>query len=315
MPRIQYFLIFGTTTKNKNTMKVKELLGILMLFLCTGSLTSCDNENEDGRKVTAYKEYVLIVASREIPGICWSNGANYLSDVYAVKKEQANEWDCLGFIDGFEFEEGHEHRIRISETSYLDHRMGDPAWTEYDLLEVISKAPKESENLPSHLIPEWYYKDRFIPEYRYAVEADNKELIEQDLQENAILPSKSHYLIYGTGGSSTKWIIIDPENNTRGKGVLKRVNKHYEEFPESYKLLPLGKKIYGYMEWIFLNEPGNEAIYPPFDAFLAGNPEARSEYVPQLTPYLYNDLTDHYRSKYPDAGVKTVVVSFAIPVR
>ena len=54
----------------------------------------------------------------------------------------------------------------MSETSYLDYAMGDPAWTERDLLEVISKEQKESEGLPLHFIPDAYYKRFPLPEYR-----------------------------------------------------------------------------------------------------------------------------------------------------
>lgn len=48
----------------------------------------------------------------------------------------------MGYIDGFEFEKGYEYKIKVSETSYLDHSMGQPAWTEYDLLDVLSKEEK-----------------------------------------------------------------------------------------------------------------------------------------------------------------------------
>ena len=87
-------------------MKTKEL-EILILFLCIFSFTSCDNEEEEGRKVTGYKEYVLTIAPKKIPGICWSEGCNFLSDVYAVKKENSREWENLGCIDGFEIEKGY----------------------------------------------------------------------------------------------------------------------------------------------------------------------------------------------------------------
>lgn len=132
-----------------------QKLGILILFLCIFGFIGCDNEDEEGEKVTDYKEYALTIASEKIPGIIWSDGFNYLSDVYAVKKENAQEWESLGFIDGFEFEKGYEYKIKISETSYLDYRMGQPAWTEYSLLEIISKDKKDSESIPLHFIPEW----------------------------------------------------------------------------------------------------------------------------------------------------------------
>ena len=115
-------------------MRTKYLLGILILFFCTFNFISCNNEDEEGRKITDYKEYVLTVASKKVPGVV-SNGHYYLTDVYAVKKDQSNDWVSFGYIMGFDFEEEYEYKIKISETTFLDHSMGDPAWTEHELLE------------------------------------------------------------------------------------------------------------------------------------------------------------------------------------
>lgn len=291
-------------------MKSNYLFGIFLLFLFTFSFISCDNDDEEGRKVTDYKEYNLTVASKKVPGLLTSCGNEYLTDVYAVKKEQSNEWIAFGEIKGFEFEDDYEYRIRISETSYLDYSMGEPAWTEHTLLSVISKEKKDSKDFPLHFIPERYYKERFVPEYKYAVEAEKKELIEEDLKVNSILPPECYYFIYATG--LTKWIILDDENSVQGKGVLKRINKNYEEFPESYKILVPERKIRGYMEWTFLDEVGNENVYPSFDVFLTEVFDTKADYIPDFTAYLYRDLTEYYKNKYPEAGVKTVVVSYAI---
>ncbi len=137
-------------------MKGNRFFGIPMVFLCMCGLTGCMDDNEGGIKRTNYEEYTLTVASKKVPGVLFASGSNVLADVYAVKKEPSGEWAAFGEIDGFAFEEGYECRIRISETSYLDDRRGDPAWTEYDLLETISKEQKESEGVPPHFIPEWY---------------------------------------------------------------------------------------------------------------------------------------------------------------
>lgn len=297
-------------------MKTKKLWGILILFLCTLNLTSCNNEDEEGTQITDYKEYLLTVASQQIPGVGWSDGFNYLTDVYAVKKEQSAEWESLSSIKGFEFEEGYEYEIRISETSYLDHRMSQPAWTEYQLLEILSKEKKDSEDLPGNFIPAWYYKDKFIPEYSYAIDADDKETIEKNLKSNPVMPLDNHYLIYFYGEGLSKWVIIDNTEQMQGKGILKQVNKNPEEFPESYKLLPLSGKgsISGYMEWTFLDESGNETSCPPFDVFLVRGAQTKSENTTLITPYLYLDLTEYYQKQYPQAGVRTVVVSYAIPM-
>lgn len=72
-------------------MKTKSFLGILGLFLFVVSFISCDNDDEQGRKITDYKEYILTIASKKVPGVMSSCGNNYLTDVYAVKKEQSND--------------------------------------------------------------------------------------------------------------------------------------------------------------------------------------------------------------------------------
>ena len=121
-------------------MKKKDfLVMLLMAFFTMVGLTSCNDDDEEGRKVTGYKEYTLTVASVKLPGVLTSSGKYVLSDVYAVKNEQSTDWEAHGSIGKFEYEEGSEYQIRISETNYLDYSMGDPAWIEYELLEVISK--------------------------------------------------------------------------------------------------------------------------------------------------------------------------------
>lgn len=191
--------------------------------------------------------------------------------------------------------------------------MGQPAWTEYDLLDIIYKEKKDSEGLPKHFIPDVFYKDKFLPEYRYAVEADNKEVIEEDLRNNSILPLDYHYLYYGNS-EGPKWFAINNDINALGPGLIKKTDKTQEELPEVYKILPPEGQVNGFMEWSFLDEDGNETGYPSFDVFVG--PAAKSKSV-DLTPnivYLYKDLTEHYKRKYPEAGVKAVVVSYTIAI-
>lgn len=124
--------------------------------MCCLSLGSCLNDDEtQGRQVTGYEEYTLTVASKKLPGLA-GEGNSVLTEVYAVKKEGDSEWTNLTGIGGFDYESGYEYQIRVSETNYLDYRMGTPAWTEYDLLEILSKVKKDSEGLPTDFIPEWY---------------------------------------------------------------------------------------------------------------------------------------------------------------
>lgn len=79
-------------------MKTKNLLEILMWFFFACSLMSCLKEDEEGRKITDYKEYVLTVASEMKPGVMWSEGRDYLKEVYPVKRKMRKNgkpWDIL----------------------------------------------------------------------------------------------------------------------------------------------------------------------------------------------------------------------------
>lgn len=293
----------------KNNMRAKHLCRSLTLLLCAFSFIGCSNDDEEGgRKVTKYKELVLIVASKEVPGVL--DGHNFVSEVYAVKNEQADEWVAYDNIAGFEAEKGYEYKIKVSETSYLDYSMGDSAWTERDLLEVISKVQKDSEGLPSHLIPETYYKNIPLPQYRYKVEAENKEPIEADLEANSILPKEYHYMLYRNGKGYLKWMGLQDENNVLGPYIVKHTNMNPLEMPESYKLLPPDGRMISGAEWTLLDESGNATNYPPFDVFIGYSSKNRSVMPTYDMLCFYKDLTQHYQDMYPEAKVKTVVISY-----
>ena len=293
-------------------MRTKHVWRALTLLLCVFSIIGCSNndEEEEGRKITDYKELVLTVASKRVPGVL--PGSRVVSDKYAVKKEQDNEWGIYGGIAGFEYEQGYEYKIKVSETTYLDYAIENSSWTECNLLEVISKIQKESEGLPLHLIPETYYKRLPLPEYRYAVDAENKSLIEEDLKVNSILPKEYHYMLCNSIGGHMKLIGIQNESNIFGPYIIKQTNKKPEETPESYKLLPPDGTAISSREWTFLEESGNAATYPSFDMFIVRPTKTKSIDRTPYTVYLYKDLTRHYQNKYPEAETKAVVVSYKL---
>ena len=156
-------------------MKTSEILKTLVLLICTSIFISCQKE-EEGRKITGYEEYTITIASEKVPGLLFSSGENHLSEVYAVMREHSAEWEQLGSIKGFEYEPGYE--------------MGDPAWTEYEQLQLISKEEKTSDDVPNNFIPEWFYTEYcscINTDFRYYIDAENKDIIEEDINSNPMI--------------------------------------------------------------------------------------------------------------------------------
>ena len=291
-------------------MNTRNLLGILTLFLCTFSFIGCsDDDEEEGRKITGYTERILTVASKRLPGVFYE-GHSLLSEVYVVKENPNDEWSAYYDIAGFDYKPGYEYTIKVGETTYLDHSMGDPTWTERNLLEVIAKEQKESEGLPLHLIPDTYYDNIPLPDYRHLVEAANAELIEKDVKDHALLPLDYRYRMYRGKSGMLKWIGILDDNRVFGPFMIKTVSKKPGEMPESYKKMPPEGRIIGQGEWTFLDDTGNATEYPSFDVFIGYGTQTKSTPLSPNTCYFYKDLTRDYQKKYPDAGVKTVVVAY-----
>ena len=95
----------------------------------------------------------------------------------------------------------------------------------------------------------------------------------------------------------------------------KNENKAPEEMPESYKLLPPEGNVFGYGKWTFSDEQGNETNYLSFDVFMGRSAKSRNVDLTPDVAYLYKDLSEYYKNKYPQAGVKTVVVSYAVSIK
>ena len=85
-----------------------------------------------------------------------------------------------------------------------------------------------------------------------------------------------------------------------------------EEMPDSYKLLLPDMHIFGYGGWTFSDEAGNEIGNLSFDVFIGHGATVKSAGPAPDTIYLYKDLTEHYRTEYPESGVRTVVVSYKV---
>ena len=98
-------------------------------------------------------------------------------------------------------------------------------------------------------------------------------------------------------------------------GGEKNENTAPEEMTESYKLLPPEGNVFGYGKWTFSDEQGNETNYLSFDVFMGRSAKSRNVDLTPDVAYLYKDLSEYYKNKYPQAGVKTVVVSYAVSIK
>ena len=294
-------------------MKTSEILKTLVLLICTSIFISCQKE-EEGRKITGYEEYTITVASEKVPGLLFSSGDNHLSEVYAVMREHSAVWEQLGSIKGFEYEPGYEYTLRISETNYLDHSMGDPAWTEYEQLELISKEEKTSDDVPNNFIPEWFYTEYcscINTDFRYYIDAENKDIIEEDINSNPMITFGG--LNCYIENDWTRWLLVNEKKEIGMLGFIKKMNIDGADFPESYKNLKPEGAITGTMEWTFIigNDPENEENAIKYDVFIC-NPSKSKSAGPTPVPYFYKDFTQYYQEKYPEAGVKAVAVSHSI---
>lgn len=136
---------------------VRLFLSLVIILFSATSLCSCLSDDDDeGRKVLSSKDYVITVASCKLEGVVASCGNFTKTEVLAIRKDGSTNWEAWGGIQGFNYEPGYEYRLKVNETTYLDYSMGEPAWTEHKLLEVLSIDKKETEGLPEDLIPEWY---------------------------------------------------------------------------------------------------------------------------------------------------------------
>ena len=284
-----------------------------LLVLSTGlSLASCQGDDGNERRIINQQEYELTIASKRVPGTVYGGcGNTYVWDVLAGKKGQSGEWLAFGDINGFEYVPGNEYRIQLEATTYEDPLMGEPVWTEYKLQKILSKDAKNTADVPDHLLPKQYYENEtFVPEYRFVVEAEQEELIEKDLKENPPFMVGANVIVYG--GQLSRWIALANDGKMQGCGNIQHKNVEISSFPDSYHLLPI-KGIQGTQRWTFMDNDNKEIV--TYDAFIASESVSRSPGIRKMTPWFYKDVTDSYKAKYPDAGVRTVVYSLELVMK
>lgn len=291
----------------------RKLTGILLLCLCLLGFASClDDQNDEEIQVTNYQEYTLTVASKKLIGrTLLETGDDVLTDVYAVKKENEQQWSQFPTVRGLEYERGYEYRISISETHYLDPRRCPSEWTEYKLLEILSKEKKESDGLPSNFLTEQGYVPYPIS-VAYAIDAEQKEAIEDDLNNQPRLFRGSFFF----NKNVTNWALFDENMGALAHGSLEKKLIEEAEVPTVFGLLPPEGQVVATMWWVF-NYIGRtyntEHLYYAYltqTAASAGTRENASSHFNRI--WLYEDWTNYYEAKYPEAHVKAVVVRYSL---
>lgn len=114
---------------------MKKILFILLISIC---ITSCENNH------LQETEKVLIIASKKADCV----GVATLKCLLAKEKNQQNWTFFYDSIAGFEYEEGFEYEILVSEKE-IENPAQDASSIKTTLIEVISKIEKTSENLPN----------------------------------------------------------------------------------------------------------------------------------------------------------------------
>ena len=297
-------------------MRLRSVIRTISVSLTTAIIVSCSiNGEPEGRRVTDYQEYEVTVASEKVLGVYTSCGNKILTDVYAVRYAGEDGWKMLASIEGFEYESGYEYILRISRTDYLDYSLGEPAWTEYALIEEISKEAKASENVPDNFIPELFFEQHCadLDDFAYKVEAEHPETIATDIKNDPAFSFNGGKLcMVGLG----QWLLLDSDNNVEKWGQLKRVSMSADEMPGIYRIFPpedAGSiRGYGRLEFMELGDDDNSLMQ--FDIFFAPSARSKADYpIPHtFRLWLYKDLTEEYKKKYPEAGVEAVVIRYCV---
>ena len=114
---------------------IKKVLLILLILLVS---ISCENTND------VSELEILTIASKQVDCVGVAPQKCYL-----VKRTNEKSWSYFySAIIGFTYEEGFEYKITVLKTQ-IANPMQDASSIEYELIEIISKIKKESENLPN----------------------------------------------------------------------------------------------------------------------------------------------------------------------
>ncbi|MDR2911989.1 MAG: hypothetical protein LBV38_01620 [Alistipes sp.] len=140
------------------------------------------------------------------------------------------------------------------------------------------------------------------------VDADSTEAIEADLAADDLWVEGGGIDLSGRGplGDGSQLFdctFVDADNNDVALGTMSIVEGEAEWKP-IYSILPINNQIVTSGKWMFTR--GDEAPRE-HDMFVVQDPFTRMSPVRTWHIRLYEDLSEHYRAKYPEAGVRSVI--------
>ena len=142
-----------------------------------------------------------------------------------------------------------------------------------------------------------------VMDIQYAVDAEVKEAIEADIKVNMPFPIGSQFNFSVPEDS----VIIknsDYREILKGTYSTESMSITNPDIPESYKLLPPNNQIIAIRRYNMVFE-NSKYVYDQI--LVKSNPLTYSSFTIPTTPWFYEDLTEYYKAKYPNAGVKGVV--------
>lgn len=260
-------------------MRAKERFGIMLLLLYTLCFISCDKDDNNVENIVIMSVSPELVWIKATP----STPTHPRVQIMECSIEGNNEklYIAPDQIEGFEYNKGYDYKLKVK-ISPLENPSTDGSTVRYELREII-----------------FQHKAPFKIQLTYAVDAELKSIIEDDLRNT------SSYLVgsgYVFNEALSTWVLVDADYTPLLNGIYHRENGPHAELPTSYKLLPPDAQIVTHVKWTFIFQSGSEQMIRPYDAIItqiAGSSFNR--------PWFYEDLTEYYKTKYPDAGVKGVV--------
>lgn len=151
-------------------------------------------------------------------------------------------------------------------------------------------------------------------EFRYVIEADEKDEVEKRLMNNSLLFMCKQF-VFNKEFTEFAMLNEDSEYLVLADGKLIRETNDNENFPDSYKLIPLEGQVAATEQWTFICDFITHKAAQTMDAFIvniSGITDNSGDKRSQI--WLYQDMTQYAQEAFPEAGVKTVVVSYTVGI-